>query len=63
MYICLCNGFTDGQVRRSAATQPGSVGQIYKALGCRPQCGKCVPLVRDILRTCGAPAVDDEQPA
>jgi bacterioferritin-associated ferredoxin len=63
MYICLCNGFTDGQVRRSADAGPCSVGQIYQALGCRPKCGKCVPLVRDILRDSGARAADGEKSA
>jgi bacterioferritin-associated ferredoxin len=51
MYICLCNGFTDHQVRRTAEAGSGSVSQLYKRLGCAPKCGKCVPVVRDLLRT------------
>ena len=27
-----------------------SVSMVYQACGCRPQCGKCVPLVRQMLR-------------
>ncbi len=50
MYICLCNGFTDRQVRSNAQASGGSVGQLYKSLGCSPKCGKCVPVVRDMLR-------------
>jgi bacterioferritin-associated ferredoxin len=23
---------------------------VYRACGCQPQCGKCVPLVRQMLR-------------
>jgi bacterioferritin-associated ferredoxin len=50
MYVCLCNGFTDRQVRSLAATAQGSVACVYRALGVRPQCGKCVPFVKGIVR-------------
>ena len=51
MYICLCNGFTDGKVRMIARNGECSVSDVYRALGCKPQCGKCVPLVRDLIRS------------
>jgi len=50
MYICLCNGFTDKQVRSVGCTGDCTVSGVYRSLGCAPQCGKCVPMVRDILR-------------
>ena len=50
MYICLCNGFTDGKVRMVARNGECSVAEVYRALGCKPQCGKCVPYVRDLIR-------------
>jgi len=50
MYICLCNGFTDGKVRMVARDGECSVAEVYRALGCKPQCGKCVPYVRDLIR-------------
>jgi bacterioferritin-associated ferredoxin len=50
MYVCLCHGFTDGKVRSSAAREDGTVADLYRALGVRPTCGKCVPMVRDIRR-------------
>lgn len=49
MYVCLCNGITDRDIERAAATAEGSVAQVYRGLGCAPQCGKCVPYVRDRL--------------
>ena len=49
MYICLCNGITDRDVRRVAAAGSPTVAQLYRALGCAPQCGKCVPVVRQML--------------
>ena len=62
MYVCLCNGFTDRQVR-NVAEKKGSVATVYRRLGCRPQCGKCVPFVRQMLTDLGTLAVtgDDER--
>ena len=49
MYICLCNGLTDRDIR--ARCECGcSVAMVYRSLGCEPQCGKCVPYVRQMLR-------------
>jgi bacterioferritin-associated ferredoxin len=56
MYICLCNGFTDRQVRTIVEERASSVAQVYQALGCTPRCGKCVPVVREML---GRPAAPD----
>lgn len=50
MYVCLCNGFTDRQVRAVSREASGSAAEVYRRLGCRPQCGKCVPFVRDMVR-------------
>lgn len=49
MYICLCNGLTDRDIRRAAAAGDGSVAQLYRSLGCAPRCGKCVPTVREMV--------------
>ena len=55
MYICLCNGLTDRDVRASCEGEC-SVSMVYRSLGCAPQCGKCVPFVRQMLRQSGASA-------
>jgi bacterioferritin-associated ferredoxin len=49
MYICVCNALTDRDLRPHAAGGC-SVSMVYRACGCQPQCGKCVPLVRQMLR-------------
>jgi bacterioferritin-associated ferredoxin len=49
MYICLCNALTDRDVRASCDNS-SSVSMVYQSLGCQPQCGKCVPFVRQMLR-------------
>ena len=53
MYICLCNALTDRDVRPHTNAGGCSVSMVYQACGCRPQCGKCVPYVRQMLREGG----------
>jgi bacterioferritin-associated ferredoxin len=50
MYVCLCHGINDRQVR-SAIDEggAGSAAQVYRHYDCRPRCGKCVPMVRDMV--------------
>ena len=48
MYLCICNAITDRQAR-SRSSASCSVAAFYRALGVKPKCGKCVPLVRQML--------------
>lgn len=48
MYVCLCNALTERDVRAKSG-EGCSVEMIYRSLGCEPQCGKCVPFVRQML--------------
>jgi bacterioferritin-associated ferredoxin len=50
MYVCVCNAITDRDVRASAQCDACTVAGIYRSLGRQPKCGKCVPLVRQLLR-------------
>jgi bacterioferritin-associated ferredoxin len=55
MYVCLCNGYTDRQIRSTAAGCT-TVSDVYRALGSPPRCGKCVSMVVDLCRDTGADA-------
>jgi len=48
MYLCICNAITDREARSHCNTSC-SVASVYRALGVKPKCGKCVPLVREML--------------
>ena len=48
MYLCICNAITDGEVERAVAQGCESVGEVFRHLGERPNCGRCVP---EICRT------------
>jgi bacterioferritin-associated ferredoxin len=51
MYVCVCNAVTDRQIRTQSQCPRtrGTVAEIYRALGARVQCGKCVPTARSII--------------
>ena len=49
MYICLCNGLTDRDVRANCESGC-SVAMVYRSLGCELQCCKGVPFARQMLR-------------
>ena len=50
MYVCLCNALTDRDLHPHTAAGNCSVSMVYRACGCQPQCGKCVPFVRQMQR-------------
>ncbi len=53
MYVCICNGINDRSLC-AAVADAETVADVYRRLGCRPQCGKCVPRVLCLLRLAGA---------
>ena len=50
MYVCLCNGITDTQIRDAVDSGAESLRAVRKALGVANQCGKCASMARDIVR-------------
>ena len=50
MYVCLCNRVTDRQVRAQAADGDCTLSSMHRALGIVPKCGKCLPMMRDLMR-------------
>jgi bacterioferritin-associated ferredoxin len=41
VYICLCNGLTDGQIARVVAEGAARPREVYTACDCRARCGGC----------------------
>ena len=50
MYVCICNAFTEKQVVRVLSGGALSPAGVYRHLGCTPQCGKCIPSVRSMVK-------------
>ena len=50
MYVCLCKGITDSQIRAAIEDGATSVRDVRNSLGVASQCGKCGILTREIVR-------------
>ncbi len=48
MYVCVCHAITDSQVKASCHGASHPV-EVHKRLGVRPQCGRCLHCIRDIM--------------
>ncbi len=49
MYVCVCRGVTDHQIRAAAAEGASSVDELRDRLGVASRCGKCSSLAADVL--------------
>lgn len=49
MYVCLCKGVTDRQIREAIEDGATSIRQLRNCLGVTSQCGKCGITTREIL--------------
>lgn len=50
MYVCLCEGITDGQIREAIYEGCCSYRDVWATLGVASQCGKCACLAKEVVR-------------
>ncbi len=50
MYVCLCTGVTDGQIRDAIYEGCCSYREVRQATGVASQCGKCACLAKEVVR-------------
>ncbi|WP_460427176.1 bacterioferritin-associated ferredoxin [Azotobacter armeniacus] len=50
MYVCLCQGVTDGQIRSAIQGGCCTYRDVRIALGVGTQCGKCACIAKQIAR-------------
>lgn len=61
MYVCVCKGITDTQIRAAVQDGASSLREVRKSLGVASQCGKCGILTRQIVRESLNDQVDNQQ--
>jgi bacterioferritin-associated ferredoxin len=52
MIVCSCNVLSDGAIRDCLTAGPDcprTPAQVYRCLGCRPECGHCARTIRAIM--------------
>jgi bacterioferritin-associated ferredoxin len=62
MYVCLCNGITDREIRQTAVAGCRSMAELTMRTGCGAGCGSCVPMATALMQEVhDAPAVGSER--
>ncbi len=54
MYICICNALKDKQLAE-AGKDARTVADVFRRCGSRPQCGKCLPDVAQMIEDARSP--------
>ncbi len=49
MYVCICNGVTDRQIREAADAGCDSVPEMTMRTGAGANCGACLGLVAELI--------------
>ena len=63
MYICLCKGITDTQIKQCVDNGATSLQQVRRELGVATQCCKCLPEARAIIDQQLQAQTNEQQPA
>lgn len=53
MIVCSCNVLSDKEIGAAigdAEANPRTPGQVYRCLGCSPQCGRCARTIKAMLQ-------------
>ncbi len=49
MFVCLCNGYRDAELREVARQGVTDASEAYLTLGNGPCCGRCLDCAQDII--------------
>src|SRR3546814_5087622 len=49
MYVCICNGVTDSDIRQAAKAGCGGLAELTMCTGCGACCGSCVDTAAEML--------------
>ena len=50
MVVCVCNAIRERDVRGAVRDGARTPGHAYRSLGCKLQCGQCIPAARAIIQ-------------
>lgn len=49
MYVCVCNALNDRDIKDAACRGACRAAEVHRQLGVRPQCGRCMSTIRQML--------------
>lgn len=50
VYVCICHGITDRQIRRAVDQGARTLSEVRKQLPVAACCGRCGPAARELIR-------------
>lgn len=58
MYVCVCNAVSDSSVRETLARAPriATPAALHRAIGSKPQCGRCLESMAELIAQAEAEA-------
>jgi bacterioferritin-associated ferredoxin len=56
MYVCICNGYRDCEIKALAQQGVRSAHAAYHTLGAGPRCGRCLNTAQRVIDEHAAPA-------
>ena len=59
MYVCVCRGITDRDIRNAVADGARSVADVARLLGAGTGCGGCHDFTRDLIQEARGAAMFD----
>ncbi|WP_193369924.1 (2Fe-2S)-binding protein [Pelagibius marinus] len=62
MYVCLCNGYRDEEIREVAESGVRCAREAYLTLGNGPCCGTCLDCAQEIVDNVHTPAAAKTRP-
>jgi bacterioferritin-associated ferredoxin len=60
MYVCICKGITDTQIRATIEAGACSLRDVRNSLGVTSQCGKCGVLAQQIVQDAMADSTSEQ---
>ena len=61
MYVCLCKGITDSQIKDAVIGGASSLREVRKQLGIMSQCGRCGMMTKNIVDESLSRTTQEEQ--
>jgi bacterioferritin-associated ferredoxin len=62
MYVCICNGITDGQIRAAVSAGARTLDDLRAELGVAINCACCAPCAEQLVtETLGGQTTDDSR--
>ena len=61
MFVCLCNGITESQIRAVASTGISTLEELTERLGVASQCGQCGAMAQAVLEENGGLAIPEDR--